>query len=636
MRFRLRWVLAAAFVVVALLPVGMLAVWVKQTAYDRELAEVRERHLLIARNLTGALERFARDVTAGFLLYCQTRDAGFEVAEPIRTLHRQLGFRYFLTIDGDGRILRSVAVDGEGEAPASLAPELAALLWRDAPESSIGFSRVVHDHTGQPTIFLRAAGSGGLLDLGALSPDYIVQRQQAVTFGKLGHAAVVDQKGHVLAHPRDDWRREMKNIAGVEPVGRMMAGETGVAQFYSPAIKADMITGFAAVAGPGWGVMVPQPLSELRDRAFEVARLAAVVAVAGLLVAALLGLLVARLLTRPLERAVRAADAIQGGDLGARAVHRGRLVAEEPRQLIEGFNAMADRLESDSRRLRLALERARLADRAKSEFLANMSHELRTPLNAVIGFADVMRNQLFGPLGDRRYVSYAEDIAGSGSHLLGIINDILDLSRIEQGRMEVDKRPLFLREIAEAAMEAVRERAEGQGLTLDVTLPGDLPPVLGSAEKLHQILANLLSNAVKFTPAGGSIVLTASAVAPNEPAAGSSDCAAAARHWLAISVADNGIGMSKADLALALEPFGQVDSRLSRRFEGAGLGLPLVRRLVELQGGRLEIESERGCGTRVTVLLPAVVAPHAVPAARSAARRQAVALGAPGLGGPAR
>jgi signal transduction histidine kinase len=369
--------------------------------------------------------------------------------------------------------------------------------------------------------------------------------------------------------------------------------------------------------------MVPQPLSELRDRASEGTLLAAVVAVAGLLVAALLGFLVARLLTRPLERAAAAAGAIQGGDLGARVVHRGQLVTEETRQLTEGFNAMADRLEGDSRRLRLALERARLADRAKSEFLANMSHELRTPLNAIIGFADAMRNQLFGPLGDRRYVSYAEDIAGSGDHLLGIINDILDLSKIEQGRMEIERRPVVLRAIAEAALESVRERAEGQGLTLELALPDDLPAVLGSAEKLHQILANLLSNAVKFTPAGGSVVLSAAAVAPKEPAAGRADCAAAARSWLAVSVTDSGIGMSEADLALALAPFGQVDSRLSRRFEGAGLGLPLVRRLVELHGGRLEIESERGRGTRVTVLLPVAAAPRAVPAAASGARRRA-------------
>lgn len=593
MKLRLRWVLTAAFVVVALLPVGLLTAWVQQTAYERELSEVRERHLLIARNLTAALERFARDVTAGFLLYCQTRAVSNEQSRPIAALHGKLGFRYFLTLDRDGAILHAAAVEG-GSVPERLDPALSRALWEAAPQGAIGFSPVLRDSLGLPTIFLRAAGADGLLDVGALSPDYIVQLQRAVSFGRRGHAAIVDHLGRVMGHPDESWREEIKDISAIEPVRRMMAGETGVAQFHSPAMQADMITGFAAVEGPGWGVMVPQPLSELRERASEVTRLAAVVGVAGLLLAALLGFLLARLLTRPIEDAARTADAIQAGNLEARIQPRWRLVTDETRHLIEGFNAMADRLDGDRRQLRLALERARLADRAKSEFLANMGHELRTPLNAVIGFADAMRGQLFGPLGDQRYVVYAEDIAGAGDQLLAIINDILDLAKIEQGRLEIERRPVALTPLAEAALESVRQRANGQRLSLELALPDDLPPLLGSADRIRQILGNLLSNAVKFTPPGGTVTLSATLL----------DAGGAARPWIALTVADSGIGMSEEDLALALAPFGQVDSRLSRRFEGTGLGLPLVRRLVELHGGRLTLESLPGRGTQATVTLP--------------------------------
>ncbi len=619
MNFRLRWVLTAAFVVVALLPVGLLAVWVQQTAYNRELQEVRERHLLIARNLTAALERFARDVTAGFQLYCATRESDGEESEPILALHRKLGFRYFATIDRAGGGLNFVSVDGSLQGPPSgvLSAELADRLWARVPDKGVGFSPILRDPTGRPTIFLLAGGSDGRLDLGALSPDYIVQLQAAVAFGKKGHAAIVDAEGNVIGHPDATWREEIRNLAQVDPVRRMMAGETGVTTFYSPAVQADMITGFAPVAGPGWGVMVPQPLSELRDRASEVTWLAAIVAVVGLALAALVGFLMARLLTRPIESAARAADAIQAGDFEARITHRRRIETVEIRHLIDGFNAMADRLEGDRRRLRQALERARLADRAKSEFLANMSHELRTPLNAIIGFADAMRNQFFGPLGDRRYGDYAEDIGNSGQHLLTIINDILDLAKIEQGRMEIRREPVAVAAVAEEAARMLRGRAEGGGLDLAVSIPADLPPVLGSEKKIRQILVNLLSNAVKFTPPGGRVELSArllpggpgsepeAADAGAPAAAGAGPGQASGRPRVALTVADTGIGMSESDLSVALAPFGQVDSRLSRRFEGTGLGLPLVRQLVELHGGRLEIESELGQGTSVTVTLPA-------------------------------
>ena len=238
----------------------------------------------------------------------------------------------------------------------------------------------------------------------------------------------------------------------------------------------------------------------------------------------------------------------------------------------------------------IAKEEAEIASRAKSSFLANVSHELRTPLNAVIGFSEMIRNETFGPTGDSRYREYAKDIHDSGRHLLSLINDILDVSKIEAGKFTLHEEPVSLPKIVTSALRFVRERARIGRLTLSADLPYDLPLILADERSMKQVLLNLLTNAVKFTPEGGTVTVRA-------------DCSPEGEVWLA--VADTGIGMSKEDLPRAMEAFGQVDSDLSRRYEGTGLGLPLAKRLVEMHDGRFEIESELDHGTVVTVILPA-------------------------------
>ncbi|HZB89978.1 MAG TPA: ATP-binding protein [Stellaceae bacterium] len=257
-----------------------------------------------------------------------------------------------------------------------------------------------------------------------------------------------------------------------------------------------------------------------------------------------------------------------------------------------GFRGTASDITRDvlaQRGLRQAKEQAETANRAKSEFLANMSHELRTPLNAILGFAEIIRDRLLGPIPDR-YAEYAQDIHSSGSHLLGIINDILDLSKVEAGRVELVEEIVDLQGIVRSVVLLLRERVATAELTLKAELPDTLLLLRGDERKLKQVLMNLLSNAVKFTPAGGEIEVRVRV-----------DGARGA----VIEVADNGIGIAPEDIERALSPFGQVDSRLSRRYEGTGLGLPLARALAELHGGSLALESVPGRGTTVTVLLPA-------------------------------
>jgi PAS domain S-box-containing protein len=242
-----------------------------------------------------------------------------------------------------------------------------------------------------------------------------------------------------------------------------------------------------------------------------------------------------------------------------------------------------------------AKETAEIASRSKSEFLANISHELRTPLNAIIGFSEIMREEIFGPLGSPQYREYTGDVLDSAHHLLDVINDILDIAKAEAGKLDLLEDDVEIGLVAQSAMRLVQERAQRGGITMRKNLPADLPLLHADERKLKQVLLNLLTNAVKFTPPGGTIEIAAEFADDGD---------------FVMRVSDTGIGIAAENLATALAPFGQVDAKLNRKYEGTGLGLPLSNAMIQLHQGTLSIESEVGHGTTVTIRLPAARARH--------------------------
>ena len=227
------------------------------------------------------------------------------------------------------------------------------------------------------------------------------------------------------------------------------------------------------------------------------------------------------------------------------------------------------------------------ANRHKSEFLANVSHELRTPLNAIIGFSEVLGEKMFGELNEKQ-AEYTDDILSSGRHLLSLINDILDLSKIEAGRMELEVTTFHLPDAIENALTLIRERASRHGIRLNQVIDDRLGDFTGDERKVKQILVNLLSNAVKFTPEGGQIRVEARL----------GDSA------VFVSVTDTGIGIAKEDQEAIFEEFRQVGSNYAHKREGTGLGLTLTRKFVEVHGGKIWVESEVGKGSKFTFTLP--------------------------------
>jgi signal transduction histidine kinase len=253
-------------------------------------------------------------------------------------------------------------------------------------------------------------------------------------------------------------------------------------------------------------------------------------------------------------------------------------------QYVAEINAAKDLLQRNAEKLAAALETANAANNSKSQFLAAMSHELRTPLNAIIGFSEIMKDQLSGPL-NTRYCNYARDIFNSGSHLLSLVNDVLDITKFDAGHLSLNDDIVDLAQLIRDCVNSIELQAAKAEVAISAKIAPSIPQLRADERRLRQILLNLLSNAVKFTPPGGSVVVQLDRQDDG----------------ITLRVVDTGIGIASDDLPIAFARFGQIDSQLSRKYEGTGLGLPLTKHLVELHGGTLQLISDPGAGTAAIV-----------------------------------
>jgi signal transduction histidine kinase len=417
--------------------------------------------------------------------------------------------------------------------------------------------------------------------------------------GTSGYVYAIDARGVPIAHP-DRAAFTDRSLALPQVATALASSQTG--STVGRDLRGDKVLSTWATVGPiGWKVFVEQPESAafapVRGKIWRTALLLA----AFLAVGVGLSVLLARRLVRPVKQIGSAATRIGAGAYGERIeLHR----RDELGGLADELNGMAaslqasvqsleQKVEERTRELQQALtelsrkgRQLEVASQHKSHFLANMSHELRTPLNAIIGFSQVLRQRMFGPINEKQE-EYLDDILSSGHHLLSLINDVLDLSKVEAGQVELEIASFSLREALERGVVMVREPATKHGVLLSLELAPGVDLVEGDERRLRQVIFNLLSNAVKFTPEDGSVTVATSRVDGE----------------VRVSVTDTGPGIATEDRERIFEEFQQTDVGV-RQSEGTGLGLALSKRLVELHGGRIWVESETGHGSRFVFTLP--------------------------------
>jgi signal transduction histidine kinase len=422
--------------------------------------------------------------------------------------------------------------------------------------------------------------------------------------GTTGYAYAVDSHGELIAHPDINLVLAHTTFADLPQVRTALTGAAtaGVVTTGRDPNEREVLSAFQTIEPPGWWVFVEEPLSEAYEPIEAAMWRTALLLVVFLLLAGVTSVLLARNLVRPIESIQTAAAKMGSGALNQRIDISSR---DELGALADEFNDMAERLQASyagleqqvqerTRELATALaeldEKSReveAASRHKSEFLANMSHELRTPLNAISGFSQVLRKQLFGEINEKQ-AEYLDDILGSARHLLSLIDDVLDLSKVEAGQIELQVAPFSLPAVLERGVVVVRERAIKGGVRVSLSSEPGVDTVIGDERRVIQVIFNLLSNAVKFTPAGGTVDVAAAHLDGE----------------VRVSVSDTGPGIAREDQDRIFEEFQQAAAGKEQR-EGTGLGLALSKRLVELHGGRIWVDSERGKGSTFVFTLPA-------------------------------
>ena len=467
------------------------------------------------------------------------------------------------------------------------------------------FSPVYFRGGSEPYITIAVGSSGGAVTLAEVNLKFIWDVVSRISIGKEGLAYVVDSRGQLIAHPDISYVLQQQDLSKLPQVRAARGIDENGGELVSIARSSqgkEVLTSYVRIAPLGWTVLVEQPLVEAFAPLYASLQRTGLLLVAGLALAVAASLYVARRMVHPIQAIQRGAEQLAAGKLDEPIIVR---TGDELQALAGQFNDMASQLKQsyaglerkvEERTLELSasleqqtaiMVQLEVANQHKSEFLANMSHELRTPLNAIIGFSEVLGEEMFGDVNPKQ-AEYLDDINSSGKHLLALINDILDLSKIEAGKMDLELSLLDMETALGDAMTLLRDRATRSSVVLELQCPEPIGTWIADVRKFKQIMVNLLSNAVKFTPSGGRVTVRAERLAGE----------------VRIAVSDTGIGIRPEDQVLVFEAFRQATGDHLQKSEGTGLGLALARRFVELHGGRLSLQSEPGHGSTFTFNLP--------------------------------
>jgi signal transduction histidine kinase len=448
--------------------------------------------------------------------------------------------------------------------------------------------------------------------IGVLSADINFDRitlsVMKLDVGKNSNVLVVASNGRVVSHTQLEKLKELdlSKLPGVEAV---LAGQEGTMKGYTDELGRQVLGTYSPIGELGWGVIIQKPLADIAAEVWKLRATILSAMVTAVLLAVLAGWLMSRQIEKPIRQLAGASEKVAQGDLSlsvdvkssdeigilAHSFNQMVLSLRKSRDELQQWGKKLERrvkqrtadLEQKSRELSKANVRLEELSQLKSHFLANMSHELRTPLNSILGFSEVLQDKMFGALNEKQeqYVNYVME---SGQHLLSLINDILDLSKIEAGKIEIELAELRIGDLLKDSLTMVKEMALKHGIELGLKLEDEIPEIFADERKVKQIVFNLLSNAVKFTPDGGRVGIEA--VKEQED--------------IRVTVWDTGIGIKEEDKGKLFKEFQQLDSGANKRYQGTGLGLALSKRLVEMHGGRIWVESEPGKGSRFSFTLP--------------------------------
>ena len=593
-----------ALTLVTLIPLVVFWFWPFSRAIDGDLGYVARAHVLIARNLGAALDRYHTDVRTVFDLLSANLRAETILAD-VEPLLTGLHFNHVcLARPETGQVVASFVRDGLACPDVIPAPRL-ELFRTLAAADGTAFSGVLIGPAGDPLIYV-VHSAGDQLAVGALRNTYFNSLVDRIDLGETGHAVIVDQNGLILAHPNADWVRTRHDLSDLGIVQRMMAGETGVATFGSPATGNEMIAGFTVSALSGWGVMVPQPVAEVRGEIASLHRSGLSVLGLGIVIALAVAWVLSGLLARPIRQLLALIRSIDSAQPTLRLPTPAWHAPLELRDLVTAFNHMLARIGHAAERVIQAQLRAEHDNRAKTEFLANMSHELRTPLNAIVGFSDGLANRRFGDIPAEKQQEYIHHIHTGALHLSDLINGVMDVSSIEAGSPMLHEGEFPLERTLVDAIGLVRVDALAKGIRVSMEPAGAAVTLRGDARQFAQVLINLLSNAVKFTRTPSAPVTVSAAIDPSGE--------------LLIRVADNGIGMSAEQIPAMLQPFKRGEDSYVRGQPGSGLGLSIVSAILARHGGRLTLDSAPGAGTTATIHWPRERVVQPTPVERPAAQ----------------